>query len=487
MYPWKTTLAIDETAAVPAYLQVANAVIREIMAGRLAPGQKMPGTRRLSAQLSVNRKTIIAAYDELLAQSWLEISRSRGTFIAGNLPLVKKRLPAGTTAGVYRTLEEAAFETDPPSGTLQAGQNASLLCITDGSPDVRLAPVAEIYKRCKQVASRASRRYFLRYGDVRGEESLREVLGGYLHGSRGLACSPGQILLTRGSQMGIYLAFHLLLRPGDKVLVSDPSYPAANDVIRECGGQILSVPVDEDGLDVPAVEALCRRHTIRAMYLTPHHHYPTTVTLSAERRMQLLRLAQQQRFAIIEDDYDYDFHYASSPLLPLASLDTRGVVIYIGSFTKCIAPGIRVGYVVAPGNIITLLAGRRMILDRQGDPVMERALATFIEDGELQRHLKKALKIYRQRRDDFCAMLEEQLGDHLRFRKPDGGMAVWATCKGQTDLHALDQYVLRRGVSLDGVEDWAPFRALRLGFASLNREEMLSGISVLREGIDRQL
>ena len=209
------------------------------------------------------------------------------------------------------------------------------------------------------------------------------------------------------------------------------------------------------------------------------------MALSAERRVRLLQLAQQHQFAIIEDDYDYDFHYASSPLLPLASLDTHGTVVYVGSFTKCIAPGIRIGYVVAPENVIQSMATYRRTVDRQGDPVLEHALAGWIEDGELTRHLKKSVKVYRQRRDFFVRLLREQLGDFVRFQPPAGGMAVWTTFSPTVDLLALEAYARRQGIWLDDVRRWQTYRALRLGFASLNEEEMRRGVGVLRDGIQR--
>ncbi len=362
------------------------------------------------------------------------------------------------------------------------------LRITDGSPDVRLAPIAQLYQRCKVVAQQSPRRELLRYSDDRGNAQLRQTLSNHLRASRGLVALPDQILITRGSQMGIYLFLRLLLRPGgrrsgDLVIVGENSYPATNQVVRECGGQLVTVPVDTQGIDTEAVAELCRRKTIRALYITSHHHYPTTVTLSADRRVQLLQLAQAHRFAIIEDDYDYDFHYARSPLLPLASLDTQGSVVYVGSFTKCVAPSVRIGYVVAPPNVIQSMATYRRNVDRQGDPVLEQALAGWIEDGELTRHLKKSLKEYRRRRTLFCQLLRTQLGHVARFEPPSGGMAVWTTFAPSVNLETVDAYARQQGIWLDDVNQWKDYHALRLGFASLNEVEMIRGLEVLKSAL----
>ncbi len=483
MFPWKNIVSIDKNAPTPVYLQIVGAIIKEIMAGRLISGQKMPGTRYLSEQLDINRKTVVAAYDELMAQAWLDVTPSQGTFISQTLPIVRQRQWASGSIPSYQQLHTAAFSLSFLPSDGHQTEKKEMLRITDGSPDVRIAPMDNLYKRCREIASGRSRRQYLRYGDEQGEISLRKALAHFLHTTRGLSCSPQQLLITRGSQMGLYLIFQLLLKTGDYVIVGESSYPVANEVIRKFQGRLLTVPVDEQGLQVEVVASLCRQYPIRAMYITPHHHYPTTVTLSAERRVRLLGLAQQYRFAIVEDDYDYDFHYASSPLLPLISMDTQGVVIYIGSLTKCMAPALRNGYVVAPENVIQALTQYRKLIDRQGDLVLEKAMAAFIEAGELQRHLKKSLKIYRQRRDDFCTLLQQQLGEWIHFQVPDGGMAVWVVFASDIDLLALAKYAHTRGISLEGVQDWHRFQAIRLGFASLNAEEMQRGVEVLKEGI----
>ncbi len=482
MYPWRTSLSIDKQSVTPIYLQIVNAISREIVAGRLASGQKVPGSRQLGDLLKVNRKTVVIAYDELMAQDWLEIVPARGTFVSRNLPVVQPQ--SGPMLPVRRALGASSIFSFPTVAPT-ISTSSSLLRITDGSPDVRLAPVAQLYQRCKSVSTESPRCEPLRYGDDQGEAGLRHTLARYLRETRGLACTSNQILITRGSQMGIYLFLRLLLQPGERVVVGETSYGATNQVIAHCQGQLLTVPVDAQGLDTEAVATLCERHPIRALYVTSHHHYPTTVTLSAERRVRLLQLAQQYRFAIIEDDYDYDFHYASSPLLPLASLDTQGTVVYVGSFTKCIAPAVRIGYVVASENIIQSMAAYRRTVDRQGNPVLERALAGWIEDGELQRHLKKSLKVYRQRRDFFCALLNDQLGEWVRFRIPDGGMAVWVVFSPSVNLSVLEEYVRSQGISLDGVAQWRAYQGVRLGFASLNEEEMVQSVTVLRAGIER--
>ncbi|WKN41271.1 PLP-dependent aminotransferase family protein [Tunicatimonas pelagia] len=480
LYPWKTSIPLDRQSSRPLYLQIVDALIREIVSGRLASEYKMPGTRYLASLLEVNRKTLAIAYDELTAQGWLKTVPAKGTFVSDALPKLHPVAPENTPPSAH--LPETACFAIRGSISPFRTMPKSLLRITDGSPDVRLAPTEELYRWCRQVAKSANS---LRYQDEQGDPYLREILAQYLRQTRGLVCQPEQLLITRGSQMGIFLAFKALLKPGDTVIVGEVSYPEANRVIELCQGERIEVPVDEQGLSTDAIETICQGQSVRALYITSHHHYPTTVTLSIDRRVKLLALAQQYGFAIVEDDYDYDFHYASSPLLPLASLDTQGCVIYLGSFTKCIAPAIRVGYLAAPTNFIQTITPYRRLIDRQGDPVMERALANWIEAGDLQRYIKKSLRIYRERRNFLSQYLQERLGQILAFQEPEGGMATWVRCNPKVDTLKLAHYTANRGVSLEGVEHWQHYRGIRLGFASLTPEELEQGMDIVTKGINQ--
>jgi GntR family transcriptional regulator / MocR family aminotransferase len=223
------------------------------------------------------------------------------------------------------------------------------------------------------------------------------------------------------------------------------------------------------------------------VYVTPHHHYPTTVTLRADRRVRLLQLARQYGFAILEDDYDYDYHYLSRPILPLASADQHGMVVYVGSLTKSVSPAFRVGYVVAPAELIDELARFRCIIDRQGDLMLEYAIGQLFHTGEMKRHFRKSLRVYHARRDFVCALLGSHLSHIMQFQKPDGGMAVWATFDPEVDLVALAERAGRTGLYLSsGVAHNPPGKMLnstRLGFASSTEEELERAVEMLRRVI----
>ena len=488
MYPWKTIVKIDKASGNPVYLQVVNAIIKEINQGRLKAGQKLPGTRMMSELLKINRKTTVIAYDELMAQGWLEIFPSKGAFVSESLPVVKyQKLPGSVNKNNHESDGGYEIKENREIQPLYIKKGkASIIEVTCGAPDDRLAPIDSLYKRCRAVAtSRFGRKYRI-YSHVEGEESLRGCLPAYLSETRGLSCTKDQIFITRGSQMAIFLIFQALIRTGDSVIVGDTNYPEADQAAAYAGGKIIRVPVDDKGICVSTVEQVCKQGGVKAMYITPHHHYPTTVTLSAERRVRLLALAEQYGFVILEDDYDYDFHYKSSPILPLASLDTKGMVLYIGGFTKLLAPMVRVGYLVAPQRLIPELNKIRQIVDRQGDMVMERAVAEMIEEGELQRHLKKVVKEYEKRRDLFCRLLREKLGETVSFDVPDGGMAIWLKFANHIDLKKVIDNAYEKELYLRVDKQYiSSHNAFRMGFASLDCNEIEHVVDILHAEVQR--
>lgn len=487
MFPFKSIIDIDKSVKSPVYLQIVNSFIREINRGRITSGQKLPGSREMAKLLGLNRKTVIIAYEELMAQGWIEIHSSRGSFVSTELPKVryKEIEPASGRKGKPE-LDACGFSLVPnPNLDTPLYLDHNFLEIDEGSPDERLAPIEDLYRYCKAIAKSKRGGKLLKYHDVQGEYSLRESLSKYLADTRGLNYPPENIFITRGSQMAIYLIFNTLIKQGDHVVVGATNYGAANAVIRDIGAKLLTVPVDEHGIVVHEIEKACKRLKVSAVYITPHHHFPTTVTLSAQRRIGLLRLAEKYGFAILEDDYDYDYHYSSSPILPLASLDQRGLVIYIGAFSKLLAPSIRIGYLVAPTELITELKKLRRIIDRQGDPVMERAMAEMIRDGEIQRHLKKTVKIYKQRRDLFCRLLKAHLGKHVDFKVPEGGMVVWASFGKHINLKVLAKALAKKGILINVQKDFVlPHNAIRFGFASLNEQEIHRSVEILGETVE---
>ena len=358
----------------------------------------------------------------------------------------------------------------------------------DGAPDLRLAPLRELARACSVILKTGGRYRFLAYDEAGGDRRLRQTLTPYLHETRGLNLKTENLLITRGSQMALYLISQVLLKPGDLVVTSKPHYPLAAACFRRAGAKVEALSVDGEGLDIAALAALCEHSLPRAVYVTPHCHYPTTVSMSVARRRQLIALAEHHRFAIIEDDYDYDFHYPKRPALPLASHDQSGLVLYIGSFSKVIAPACRVGYVAATPDLIAELEKLRFIIDLQGDRVMERAVSQLLQEGVVQRQLKKALRLYEKRRDLLADLLNARLGNKVEFEVPQGGLALWVRFDPSIDLVRIREKAASRGLyfpnSLDyRAPDWN-HNGVRMGFASLNEPQMEQAMDILHRILD---
>ncbi|MGA0558806.1 PLP-dependent aminotransferase family protein [Larkinella sp. VNQ87] len=488
MLPFKSLIQLDRAAEASVYLQLAGQLRQLISSSILPVNQRLPGTRQLAELLQIHRKTVIAAYDELLAEGWLESRPGSGTFVARQLPVVVPQ-----TYGLTRPQEsrkEPGFQFTPkphlrrPVLTMHDG-----LRLDDGFPDIRMAPMEELARAYRSYFRWGNPQQHFGYGDPKGNRLLREELAAFLNETRALRTTPENILIVRGSIMGIHLASVLLLAPGQTAVVGETNWFGANMNFQQAGANLQTVPVDQHGIDVEALATLCERQPVRLVYVTPHHHYPTTVTMPPDRRLRLLQLSAQYGFAILEDDYDYEFHYLRRPILPLASADTNGMVVYVGSLSKSVAPAFRIGYVVAPETVINELARLRRIIDRQGDTMLEFAVGQLFRTGDMRRHLKKAHQVYAARCENFCSLLDQQLADTVQFEKPDGGLAVWARFDPALDLVKLSQKARAEGLSFaDGQAHNPPGKVLnstRLGFASSTESELEQSVAVLRKLIHR--
>jgi GntR family transcriptional regulator/MocR family aminotransferase len=477
--PWKITLSerVDAARDMPLYLQIVHALIHEVQRGRLTPGTFLPSSRELANTLGVNRKTIVLAYEDLVAQGWLEARGTRGTMVAASLP----EQPVATQPHVVPA-ERPDFRFRRPAAAPFILSGSSWLTLDEGTPDCRLFPVDTLARAYRDAIIRARRWNRLRYGDPRGSAMLRQCIVDMLSAQRGLIATPEHVCITRGSQNAIALTARVLVSPGDVVLMEELTYTPAANAFAAAGARVVGVPVDGGGIDVAAVERACRRHRVCAVFLTPHHHFPTTVALGPDRRLRLLDLSRQFGFAIIEDDYDHEYHFQSQPLLPIASY-APGQVIYVGSLSKLTLPALRVGYVVAPARVIDAIAGQVMDTDRQGNILTEEAVAELIDAGELRRHARKTGLVYARRRDAFATLLRVRLGDACDFDTPDGGLAFWLRFR---DLRALDRIDrnaaslnLRLAPSTSYAIDGSAARGLRLGFASLDETEAADAIDRL--------
>ncbi|MBI1852753.1 MAG: PLP-dependent aminotransferase family protein [Planctomycetes bacterium] len=480
MRGWEIVLPIDDTDGVPLFVRIARAVSADVLRGRLRPGDRLPGSRTLARTLGVHRNTVLAAYQELEAEGLIAASRARGTFVSRSLPEPKPRKFATSVGLRGRMPAKIGFALRPPSGTVpEWPRGTGIFVLSGGKPDVRLVPHAALVRAYRRVL-RTDRHAALGYGDPRGDARLRAALAAMLSATRRLAAGPDNVIVTRGSQMALGLIARALVEPGDVVAVESWGYRPAWEAFRYAGARLVALPVDDDGVRVDALESLLARERVRAVYVTPHHQCPTTVRLDAPRRLRLLELADERGFAIVEDDYDHEFHYEGRPVLPLASADGAGVVVYVGTLSKVFAPGLRLGYIVAPTPCIDNVASHRETLDVSGDPAVEAALADLLEDGEIQRHVRRMRRVYATRRNAMVAALRKELGDVLSFELPSGGMALWCRVDAAVDVEAWAAACLARGVYFQTGKRFAfdgrakPF--VRFGFAAHSEDELREAV-----------
>ena len=480
---WDLNLHITKSSGVVVYLQIAQQIIDEIQRGRLVPSAAMPGSRELAESLKVNRKTIVLAYDELIAQGWLTTESRRGTFVSANLPHFSSSHQSN------KNLKQGVTETQTPvlakyASTIEAENICHFIDFNDGIPDTRLIPFETISKAFRHALIEPIRSNKLGYGDPKGMLNLRHAIAEMLNMERGLNVDVDHICIARGSQMGIFLAARVLAKANEYVVVENLSYPPAREAFRSCGATILTVGVDQHGINVNELEVLCKQYPISAIYVTPHHQFPTTVMMTAERRLKLLMLAEQYDFVIVEDDYDHEFHFHHHPVFPLASSNHAGRVIYVGSLSKVLAPGLRVGYLVASKEIINQCASEVLLIDRQGNSVTELAVAALMESGEIKRHIRRTLKVYNERRNVLIDLLRNELNEFVNFDSPNGGLAIWLRLNDGIQINKLVQNALIEKVKVLPAslfsESHLDINAIRLGFGSLNTNELKTGIQRLK-------
>lgn len=286
--------------------------------------------------------------------------------------------------------------------------------------------------------------------------------------------------------MALFLAATAALSPDAVIAVENPGYPLAWEAFRAAGAEVRGVPVDAGGLNIDALKAaLSCDPRIRAVYVTPHHQYPTTVTMGAARRLQLLELVKRHGLTLIEDDYDHEYRFEGRPVLPLAARAPVDLpLIYVGSLAKLLSPGIRIGYAMAPEPLLSRMAAARAAIDRQGDAPLEAALAELIRDGDLGRHARKARRVYRARRDLLAEMVSAHLGDRISFDLPAGGLALWLRCEG-VSAEVWAKRAEQAGLALlPGTRfafDRLETQAFRLGYAALEEGQIVRAVTILAQ------
>ena len=373
-----------------------------ILGGRLAPGRRLPPSRALAEQLGIRRNTIIAAYEQLQSDGLVQSRVGAGTFVASHVPVGPAKpetLPVATLApddaavfALGRTRVDGLFQRQLRSAVAR-----------------RLRTLDPVH---------------LGYGDPRGGRELRERVAEHLLISRGVDCDPGRIMLVSGTQQGLQLCLGAILGPGDPAWMEDPGYPAARRALIAAGARVVPVPVDGDGLVV--AEGRRRAAGARVAYVTPSHQFPTGVVMRMHRRIALLDWAREAEAWVLEDDYDSEFRYSGPPLTALAGIDSARRVIYLGTLSKVLFPGLRMGYVVLPAPLFEPVLAARAASDRFPPSLLEGAIADLMAGGEVSAHVRRMRHRYRAARDLVAETLSAHSGGTLSVVVPDQGLHLVA-------------------------------------------------------------
>jgi GntR family transcriptional regulator/MocR family aminotransferase len=478
-------VAIDRRSARPLYRQLYDGYREAIVNGRVRPGQRLPSTRALAAELRISRLTVLTAFEQLVAEGYFESRVGAGTIVARSLP------------------DELRPEPQPPAHARRSRRGPRLLprgsairlrapepwlggwgAFRVSQPAVEHFPVA-VWSSLIARHSRNPVARLLNYGDPMGHHPFREAVATYLRTARAVRCEPENVMVVSGSQQALAITARVLLEPGDHVWMEEPGYRGARDVLSMAGARLQPVPVDHEGLEVAAGMAVCAR--ARAAYVTPSHQYPLGMTMSASRRLQLLDWARRTGAWVIEDDYDSEYRYESLPIAALQGLDRDGRVIYIGTFSKVLFPSLRLGYLVIPPNLVPRFVAVREAMDIFPASLPQAAMTDFINEGEFGRHLRRMRALYSERRARLVEALSEELGPALSVIGDAAGMHLAITARRRWPDHAMGLRAACRGLwvmPLSSCYLGPPIRhGLVLGYGGTTVAEIPSAVHRLRRVI----
>jgi GntR family transcriptional regulator / MocR family aminotransferase len=486
------SLSLDSGREIPMYRQLYDWFRQSIADGQLRPGQRLPSTRNLAAELKISRIPVFNAYEQLCAEGYLETFVGAGTCVAKSIPdeslapaLKKGSKGSGKSIGRARPRRISdrgmALSRVPAPCWLN-----SLGAFRVSLPAVDHFPI-RVWSKLVNRHSRMLQPEMMAYGDSMGHLQFREAIAQYLATARGVRCDSSQILVTTGSQQALQLCAQVLLDPKDCVGIEEPGYPGARQAFLSAGSRLIPVHVDDDG--IKATELVSRGDALRAVYITPSHQYPLGMTMSATRRMEVLNWAERSGTWIIEDDYDSEYRFGSRPIVSLQGLDKHSRVIYIGTFSKVLFPSLRLGYMVLPEDLVQAFSASRDAADIFSSTLYQAVLADFIQEGHFARHLRRMRMLYMERRSMLVKAISDQMGKTLEVVGAEAGMHVVALLTRGIDDLVIARRAAERGLSVMPLSSCylkLPVKnGLILGYGGTNAEQINEAMRELKRVIHR--
>jgi GntR family transcriptional regulator/MocR family aminotransferase len=488
-------IILDTKSEMPLYRQLYNCLRKAILTGQLAPGTRLQSSREISKELGVSRNTVVNAFEQLLAEGYLESQVGSGTYVSRALPeelLNVKTMTrsAKSVGGKDPGLSErgkvfAAFARSIPRAP------EKVRAFQSGVPALDAFP----FETWSKLASRHWRRpanNLLGYGEPQGHSPLRQAIASYLGVARAVRCTPEQVIIVDGAQMAFDLIARVLLDPGDAAWMEEPGYLGARAALIASGARLVYVPVDEEGLDLEAGASLDAN--ARLIYVTPSHQFPLGMTMSLPRRLALLEWASRAGAWVMEDDFDSEYRYEGRPIASLQGLDNDGRVVYIGTFSKFLFPSLRLGYIVAPLALVDAFISARAMVGRHSPSVEQAILTDFIEEGHFGRHIRRMRTLYAERQALLIDALKEECGDLLEVEPSAAGIQLVAWLPEGLDDQEVSREAAARGVEARAMSIFYAVKpqrgGLELGYAAFNRNELRKGAAqlsaVIRSCTDRK-
>ena len=479
LFGWEITRDKGTPVFRQLYLQIRLAILSR----RLGAGTKLPSTRALAAELAVARTSVVAAYEQLLAEGYVSGRMGSGTYISSELPDATRdsRRPTQKTCCCGEAIDFTAGTAICCSRARTAPHGANLPFD---------AGRALVDVRTTQIWSRLNRRMLvsidpvhLGYSDPRGLIELRTAICDHLRTMRAVRCEPDQVIVTSGAQQATDIVIRVLLDRDDEVLIEDPCYPMTYQALVMSGATIHPVAVDAGGINVRA--GIRSAPNARVAFVTPSHQHPLGVVLSMARRLELLGWARENKAWIVEDDYDSEFRYSGRPLASLQGLDDSDRVIYVGTYSKALFPGLRMGYLVAPRALVGALTGARFLMDRHPPSLSQVVLAEFMRQGHYASHIRRTRLVYREARDALVDQLRKKIGQDIFVESSDQGRHLIAYLRDGVSDTSIERAARENRLTVRAISRLyrkAPPRSgLMLGFAGFSHGVMARGVSVLAD------
>lgn len=476
--PFSEFIKIDRRKQDPVYLQIVYQFINAIQRNILTDGDQIPGSRKLSKELGIHRKTMVAALTELEVQGWIDVKPSIGTFIKNietrDTPLSHHRSRFAPSS-LFDFSE--SFVLDMPYQEHQCEYY-----FTDGTPDYRIIHTDELSQFYSSALKRKTVIHQIAEYSLQGNLFFRKQLSYYLNLTRGFHISEAHLINSQNKAILLHIISQLLIREGDTVIVAELSHFLPNMIFNKAGAQLRTIPIDQDGIQVDYIRKEFSPGEIKFILVNSQHQYPTTYNLSQERKEKLLALAEEYDFLIIEDDENFELTYERSASPPLIKFPHTHRVIYLGSFGSFLIPGFQTTFLIGPKDFVK--EGRKYLnIFGQIDVIKEQAMGDMIRTGDIHRYRRKAIRTYTVRRDYFAELILRHLSQKVHFQIPSGGLAFWVNMNQPTNLVNLADQLKKNGLFIPRtcLYQTRNLCSMRIGFGHLNEKELKHSILLFQK------